>query len=202
MSEVFTVGHSNQPVEGLVRLLELHRITAIADVRSSPYSRYAPQFNREALRPVLAVNGIQYVYLGAELGARRTEPACYEGRTARYPLIARSPLFQTGLTRVRNGATTHRIALMCAEKDPLVCHRSILICRHLRTDLTIAHILEDGTLEPHAHLESRLLELVGLPPGDLFHSRAELVEQAYDLRGERMAYTEPEPGSEEDEEGP
>src|SRR5439155_1421893 len=75
MSELFTVGHSNGPVEALIRLLEMHRITAIADVRSSPYSRYAPQFNREALHPLLTASGIQYVYLGAELGARRSEPA-------------------------------------------------------------------------------------------------------------------------------
>jgi hypothetical protein len=98
------------------------------------------------------------------------------------------------LERVRQGAEKYRVALMCAEKDPLTCHRSILVCRHLRGSMSpILHIREDGRLESHAELESRLLAAAGLAEGDLFHSREERLEQAYDWQGDRIAYEEARP---------
>jgi uncharacterized protein (DUF488 family) len=175
-------------------LLRQHGITALADVRSSPYSRRHPQFNRDALAAEVERAGIRYVYLGAELGARRSEPECYEDGKARYALIARSPLFTQGLERVRQGVEAHRLALMCAEKDPLTCHRAILVCRHLRDSVSpIQHIREDGRIESHEELEVRLLGAAGLPEGDLFQSREELLEQAYDWQGDRIAYEEARP---------
>jgi uncharacterized protein (DUF488 family) len=199
MNEVLTIGHSHHSDEEFVRLLQQHGITAIADVRSHPYSRIVPQFNRETFRTFLTSQGIHYVFLGEELGARRTEPECYSAGRVRYPQVAHTLAFQRGLGRVRKGAATHRIALLCAEKDPITCHRSILVCRHLRQDLAISHIREDGTIETHAELESRLLDLLDLPPGDLFHTRDEMIEQAYDRQGERIAYVEPEPDTAESE---
>ena len=188
---LFTIGHSDHSADTLLALLRDHQITALADVRSSPYSRRHPQFNREALAAAVERNAIRYVFLGAELGARRTEPECYEDGKARYPLIARAPLFRQGLERVRRGAEKFRVALMCAEKDPLTCHRAVLVCRHLRDAFPdIQHIREDGRLESHHELESRLLAVAGLPEGDLFQSREELLERAYDWQGERIAYEE------------
>ena len=191
--EVFTVGHSNRAIESFLELLRLHRISAIADVRSMPYSRFVPQFNREELRTSLLRNSVAYVYLGLELGARRFEPECrVEGRV-KFELVARSPSFLEGLERVRKGVRTHRVALMCAEKDPIVCHRGILICRALREEMTIHHILEEGRLETHQQTEERLLAAAGLPATDLFHSKAELVDQAYELLSERIAHVEETP---------
>jgi uncharacterized protein (DUF488 family) len=191
---LFTIGHSDHEAGAFLDLLRRHNIAALADVRSSPYSRRHPQFNREALAAHVGRAGIRYVFLGAELGARRTEPECYENGKARYPLIARSASFARGLERVREGAGAYRIALMCAEKDPLTCHRAILVCRHLRDTLSpIQHIREDGRLESHEELESRLLATAGLPEGDLFQSREELLEQAYDWQGDRIAYEEERP---------
>ncbi|MGL4549645.1 MAG: DUF488 family protein [Gemmataceae bacterium] len=185
---LLTVGHSNQPFDAFLALLRDAGVTAVADVRSGPYSRYTPQFNREPLAAALRAAGFSYVYLGTELGARRDEPECYDGDTARYDLIAAAPAFRRGLARVRDGVTRHRVALMCAEKEPLDCHRFALVCRHLR-DLPIHHLLAGGRLEPHAEAEERLLARLGLPPGDLFRSRDELVEEAYDIHGRRIAYT-------------
>jgi uncharacterized protein (DUF488 family) len=176
-----------------VSLLTRHGVNAIADVRSQPYSRFNPQFNRKALAELVNRAGIQYVDLGQELGARRTERESYQDRQARYDLISRLPAFRDGLARLRRGLASHRIALLCAEKDPITCHRTILVCRHLRSDaIEIRHILEDGTIETNEQAESRLLELVGLSPTDLFSNRSELVEHAYDLQGGRIAYTETE----------
>lgn len=188
---LFTVGHSDHEMPEFVSLLARHGVTAIADVRSQPYSRFNGQFNRETLAELLKRAGIQYVFLGRELGARRSERESYRGKQARYDLIARLPAFREGLDRLRKGLRTHRISLLCAEKDPLTCHRTILVCRHLRSEpIDIRHILEDGSIETTEQAETRLLDTVGLPPTHLFKDRSELIEHAYDLQGERIAFTE------------
>ena len=193
-SILFTIGHSNHESDRFVESLLRHGVTAVADVRSDPYSQYTPQFNREVLTPVLTHHNIQYVFLGNELGARRSESECYVDGQAQYDLIAKTPAFGAGLARLRRGLSEHRIALLCAEKDPLTCHRTILVCRHLRDDpFEIAHILEDGKLETMGDAESRLLDELRLPQRDLFRSREELLDEAYDRRGAKIAYTETEP---------
>lgn len=185
---LFTIGHSNRELADFVHLLQTHHINAVADVRSSPYSGRCPQYNRESLKVDLAKASIDYVFLGEELGARRTEPDCYDGDRADYRLIAACEGFQNGLRRLQRGMETRRITLMCAEKDPLDCHRFALICRHLRDDAQIDHIIDEETLEPQDEAEFRLLELYDLPRGDLFNSQEELIEQAYDAHGKKINY--------------
>jgi hypothetical protein len=131
--------------------------------------------------------------MGRELGARRMEPQCYDGRRADYNLIAKSPLFQEGIDRLREGLGEHRIALLCAEKDPLDCHRSVLVCRHAKAFADIQHIIPDGSLESHSELEFRMLRAVGLPEHDLFIAHDDLLTQGYDRRGLEIAWAEPEP---------
>ena len=193
---LFTIGHSDHEMGKFVSLLARHGVNAVADVRSQPYSRFNSQFNRELLAEALRQAGIQYVFLGRELGARRSERESYQDKQARYDLIERLPAFREGLERLRRGIAAHRLALLCAEKDPLTCHRTILVCRHLRSEpIDIQHILEDGSLETTEQAENRLLEVVGLPPTHLFLDRSELIEQAYDLQAEQIAYTEAEAAS-------
>lgn len=190
MLELFTIGHSTQSWEQFLDRLVRHRIDAVGDVRSSPYSTRLPQFNREILERALKLIGVQYVFLGNELGARRTERECYVEGVALYDRIARTPAFGAGLERVRNGAVRFRLALMCAEKDPLECHRTILVCRQLRNDFEIRHILDDGTLEGHSDAETRLLVEERVPSEDFFISREELIARAYDRRGAKIAFHE------------
>jgi uncharacterized protein (DUF488 family) len=188
---VFTIGHSTLEMAELLSLLKQHRIEAVADVRSSPYSQHNPQFNREALCANLSAAGIQYVFLGDDLGARRSEADCYVNGQALYERIARTPAFQRGLQRLAQGAARMRVALLCAEKDPLECHRSILICRHLKKDVSrIAHIRSDGSLETQEQLEERLLQQFQLDGGDLFLSQAQMLDAAYERQGKRIAYKE------------
>jgi uncharacterized protein (DUF488 family) len=186
--QLFTIGHSTLEVDTFIALLQENGVTAIADVRSSPYSRYSSQFNTDSLGRALLAQQIQYVFLGEELGARRKEPECYVDDVAKYELIVRTDAFARGIHRLRLGLASHRIALLCAEKDPLTCHRMILVCRHLRDDVPIAHIIDSGKCETQEQAESRLLDLVGLPDRDLFRSRSELLEEAYSKQGERIAY--------------
>lgn len=190
MRELFTIGHSNHSWERFLELLRLHRIDALGDVRSSPYSARLPQFNRELIERGLHGTGIRYVFLGEELGARRSERECYVDGVARYDLIALAPAFLAGLERVKKGIQRFRLALMCAEKDPLECHRTILVCRHLRQTAQISHILADATLESHADAEARLMSEEHIPTDDFFTPRDQLLARAYDHRGTRIAFQE------------
>ncbi len=176
-------------MERFLALLMQYGIAAVCDVRSSPYSRMNPQFNRETLKASLEAARISYVYLGRELGARSENPACYVKGRVSYELLAATPLFRSGLERVRQGAGKFRIALMCAEKEPLNCHRSILVSRRLEAEgLEVRHILADGTIEPHSHVVERLREKFGLPECDFFRSPDEVDADAYRMQGERMAF--------------
>ena len=186
---VYTIGHSNHPPEQFVELLERHAITAVGDVRSRPYSRMHPQFNRENLRRLLAARGIAYVFLGRELGARSEDPSCYAEGKVQYDRLARTELFGQGLERVREGMKIYRLALVCAEKDPLECHRTILVARALfARGVAVKHILEDGAIESHEQALERLREKLKLPEYDLFRSPEEVIEDAYRRQGERIAY--------------
>lgn len=187
--ELYTIGHSNHTLERFLELLVAHSITAVGDVRSSPYSRYNPQYNRETLQEELNKNGIQYVFLGKELGPRSNDPACYVNGKVQYHLLAMSTLFKEGIQRLNKGMESFRIALMCAEKDPITCHRAILICRHLRDEgISIQHILEDGSIEDNEDSIARMMKLLKIQDTNLFKGKEEIIQDAYNLQGEKIAY--------------
>lgn len=208
--ELFTIGHSNHSLETFIQLLHQHQITALADVRSHPYSRYLPHFSQSQLKQALEQVGIKYVFLGQELGARPQNSNCYVDGKALYNRIAGTPEFKQGLERVTEGVQKYRIALMCAEQDPITCHRAILVSPALKNlGCEIQHILKTGNLESHQDLEVRLLKLHNLQPQSdsesrqlsLFDSQtetpeepplseAERLEKAYQLQGDQIAYTE------------
>jgi uncharacterized protein (DUF488 family) len=192
---VFTIGHSTHPQERFIALLRQYGITALCDVRSKPYSRMNPQFNREELKEALLAQGVEYRFLGKELGARSDDPNCYENGKVQYDRLAETELFKYGLKRVLRGMRDDfRIALMCAEKEPLECHRTILVGRHLvALGVTVEHILADGSLENHDAALSRLARMINLREPDLVHSREQLIADAYRKQGERIAYEAVEP---------
>ena len=191
---IYTIGHSKHPIDRFIALLQQHGINALADVRSTPYSRFNPQFNREKLQGALASAGVRYVFLGEELGARTKDPSCYdqEGRVS-YAKLAQTEPFRKGIERLMTGMQQHRIAIMCAEREPLECHRTILVSRELeRAGVPVTHILHDGSLEPHSQLMARLASELDLGGTDLFRTPAELVEDAYEKPGSRIAYVRTE----------
>jgi uncharacterized protein (DUF488 family) len=188
---VYTVGHSNHPFEKFVELLMKNGITAVADVRSSPYSRHNPQFNKEELTARLKQHGIAYVFVGKELGARSDDPDCYVGGKVQYGRLAQTPIFKAGIERVMAGAGKYRVALMCAEKEPLDCHRTLLVAKALdASGVSVHHILADGNVEPHKKTMARLLDLVGLPREDMFRTQDELIEEACHRREDKIAYVD------------
>ncbi len=197
---IYTIGHSTNSIERFIELLKQHGITAIVDVRSTPYSRFNPQFNRETLVTELKIARIKYVFLGKDLGARSDDRNCYRNNKVQYDLLAKTNLFKKGLERVRSGAQEYRIALMCAEKDPLDCHRTILVARELvEQGILVRHILADGRIEPHEETLNRLLRIVGLGADDLFRTRDDSIKEAYAKRGDAIAYSEAASAEGEDE---
>lgn len=195
MSEaVFTVGHSTQTVERFIGLLKQHGITAVADVRSRPYSRMNPQFNREDLKKKLREAHIKYVFLGRELGARSEDQSCYCNGQVQYDLLARTDLFKEGIERVKEGHIEFRIALMCAEKEPLDCHRTILVARELASaGIPVVHILYSGQTEKHQDAIGRLIGMLRIPNADMFREEAAVIRDAYEKRGREIAYREEDP---------
>lgn len=187
---LYTIGHSNNSVERFIELLRMSSITAVCDVRSSPYSKFVPQFNRDQLKSELKKYSIAYVFLGRELGARPTDPQCYVDGKVQYERLAQTALFQQGITRVHHGMQSHTIALMCAEGDPVNCHRTILICRYLRSDdIEIKHILQSAEIESLRESERRLMQLLKIPEQDLFSTADELIELAYDIQSKKIGFS-------------
>jgi len=174
MATVYTIGHSSHEWAQFTALLGASKITALADVRSSPSSRY-PHFSRAALKARLNAAGVEYQFMGVELGGR---PRC--GGPADYEQMATNPLFIAGLDRIEKLATRSRLVMMCSEHEPLTCHRCLLVGRRLvELGVDVAHILRDGTIEPHAATEDRLLKLTRQTENDLFASRADRLARAY-----------------------
>lgn len=186
---LFTIGHSTHTQDRLIALLQKNGVTAVYDVRSKPYSRRNPQFNREQFKRYLLTAGISYVFLGEELGARSEDPSCYEEGRVQYDRLAQAEVFRKGLDRIEAGMKEYRLVLMCAEKEPLQCHRTILVARHLEASgLVVQHIHADGTVESHDEALSRLLRQFHLPERDMFRSHKDMLEDAYRIQEKRIAY--------------
>jgi uncharacterized protein (DUF488 family) len=190
---LFTIGHSTHPTETFLGLLGKHDISAVADVRSTPASRFNPQFNQAALKSALGTVKISYVFLGKELGARSDDPSCYVDGKVQYARLARSQAYQLGIDRLVAGRAHHRIAILCSEQEPLDCHRTVLVSESLIAEgVPVVHILSNGGLEPHEATRQRLRELHRLADDDLFHSAEELVALALSRQEDRIAYVDSE----------
>jgi uncharacterized protein (DUF488 family) len=190
--EVLTIGHSTHSWERFIALLRKANVTAIADVRSSPYSRYSKRFNRDVLREELRLDGVSYVFLGGELGGRPKEQMLYCEGVADYEKMAQASEFKKGLDRVVDGAKKYRIALMCSERDPLDCHRCLLVGRALvGRGVRVGHIFDDGRIVNHAQIEDKLLKLSSHNSEDMFAPREERLTAAYRERARKIAFAEP-----------
>lgn len=148
----FSIGHSNHDIQRFVDLLKDHEIAMVVDVRSSPYSQYSPQYNQPILRNALRAIQIEYHFLGTELGGRPQEDWFYDNDGhVLYDRLAQSDLFLHGLHEVEQFGKANRIAMMCSEENPAVCHRFLLISRVLEAaGATVSHIRGSGLLQSSA----------------------------------------------------
>jgi uncharacterized protein (DUF488 family) len=186
--DLFTIGHSNIAAERFVGMLRAAGVDAIADVRSTPFSRRFPWFSGKNLAPRLEQEGILYAAFGDSLGGRPDDPALYCDGIADYEAMAQREDFRAGLDRLLHLAAQRRVCLMCAEREPLDCHRCLLVARALAArGRSIGHILHDGTIEPHTRTQERLLAQNGA--ADLFApGQSDRLAAAYRSRARAVAY--------------
>lgn len=197
---LYTVGHSKHSLQHFLKILRLNNISCIVDVRSMPFSKICPQFNQDNFKKFLNENGIYYIFMGKEFGARREDKNLYtnEGYLD-FEKTANSKDFIEGVERISKGLKKDfRIAFMCTEKDPINCHRNILVAHEFqKNNYEIQNILADGTIESQQHLEQRLLNIY-FPNRfqiDLFENskenlnEKELINKAYKLRNKDIGYT-------------
>lgn len=158
--KLLTIGHGNSSVEALIRLLEDNGVMTLVDVRTSPYSRYNPQFNKENLESALSQHSIQYAHAGRYLGGRPSDPTCYKSRAlpeegadylheVDYAEVMKRTWFVRGIDRLLELADEQTTAIMCSEEDPAQCHRHHLIAKYLvaeHPEVTVRHIRGDGTV--------------------------------------------------------
>jgi uncharacterized protein (DUF488 family) len=187
--DLYSIGHSNIAAARFVAMLRDAGVNAVADVRSTPFSRRFPWFSGKNLAATLSLQGINYLAYGETLGGRPRDAALYRDGIADYEAMAERPEFQAGLDRLGADAARLRVCLMCAEREPLDCHRCLLVARSLvARGLAIGHILHDGTIEPHRATEQRLLALTGAGD-DLFATgQDERLAAAYRRRAQAKAY--------------
>ena len=190
---VFTIGHSNHSWEEFIKLLLRHCIDEVVDVRSSPYSRYAAHFNHDDLQQALEGIGVGYEFLGGKLGGRPADSSCYDAQgQVRYERVAETDVFDDGIRQVMRRADDCRVVLLCTEKEPLECHRTLLIARELsERDVAVEHILSDSRLESYADSIDRLLDAFKLPHnGDMFRSKDDVISDALMRQAQKVAYTD------------
>lgn len=193
---LFSIGHSNHPLEAFLRLLKMHNIEILVDARSHPYSRHAPHFAMQSLNDAVARVGTKYLFMGKELGGRPEEDEFYddEGHVL-YSRLSQSPNFLEGVQRLEKEMEGHRVAILCSEEDPSCCHRKLLVGRVLaERGIVLKHIRGDGRIQ----LDSEVGDKRTLQPHDkgqtvLFHEPGEPVWrsiQSVSQKGKRMSSSE------------
>jgi uncharacterized protein (DUF488 family) len=191
--DLFSIGHSNIPEERFLAMLADAGVNLIADVRTVPYSRFFPWFSQKKLAASLSAAGIGYAAMGEALGGRPAGDGLYRDGIADYEAMAARRDYRAGLDRLLEAAARSRVCVMCAEREPLDCHRCVLVARSLtERRLAIGHILHNGSIEPHAATEFRLLALEGQSDEqacDLFASgQHERLAAAYRRRARVVAF--------------
>jgi uncharacterized protein (DUF488 family) len=191
---LYTIGHSNLEAPAFLSTLEMYRLRTLADVRSRPQSHRYPQFSQSPLEESLREAGIEYLFLGEELGGRPDDPKAYrEDGQVDYRARRASRAFQQGIERILLELQRRSLVIMCAEEDPLECHRFLMICPALagRT-VEILHIRRGGVVDSQKDAEDRLLKLhhfADVASDALFGSdRPAALEAAYVAQAEKCAF--------------
>lgn len=192
--QLFTIGHSAMESAVFLKLLEQFEVKLVVDVRSRPRSQRFPQFDQIELEGSLRVAGIRYLFLGEELGGRPEDPKGYRSDgLVNYRARRESRTFAVGIERVLGELERDDLALLCAEEDPLNCHRFLMICPELvAMGIEPVHIRKGGVSETQREAEDRLLQaqkMAGVAGASLFPGdREAALESAYVAQSEKYAF--------------
>ena len=159
MLPIFTIGYGSRSIEQFIDVLKVHQIAYLIDVRSAPYSRYKPEFSKEALDAELGRHGIRYVYMGDTLGGHPDNKECYDSNgKVDYDRVKKTENYQVGINRLQKAVAQKQcVALMCSEGKPENCHRSKLIGETLeKRNVPITHIDENNEPQSQMHIIDRL----------------------------------------------
>ena len=188
MNPIYTIGYEKSKVEDLISTLTNNSIDVVVDVRSIPYSKYYPSYNKEYFGKKLHDNNIKYLFMGDKLGAKNFSLDTVEGSNKiDYSKIRMKKTFQEGINRLHNGIKKFNICLFCSEKDPIFCHRNILICKELK-GYEVLHLYVYEETETSTDAENRLLTLHGLEQDDMFLNHNDRLEKAYELQSYKIAF--------------
>jgi uncharacterized protein (DUF488 family) len=188
---IYTIGHSNHEIDTFVNLLTASKIDMVVDVRSAPYSKMYPHFNRDPLQIALKDKNIGYLFLGDLIGGRSRNRADYEDGQVVYARLAAKDEYKATIKRVLDGSARFQIALMCSEKEPLDCHRTLLVSQSLNLfDVQIAHIHSDGQIEAHSDALDRLLRSYNLDAPDLFGAEIDRLQEALLKQEKKIAFSD------------
>ena len=197
--EIFTIGHSNYPIDKLIDMLKFYNIDCVVDIRGTPYSKYNVQYNKDNIKDTLIKLGYVYIYMAKEFAAKRENKISYnkEGYSD-FEKVVKEEDFINGIKRLKIGCQKgYRIVLLGAMQDPIRCHRSILLGRELeRHGFKINHILDDYTIRDQRYIEERILDkyfenrhqitidsLIGTSL-----SREEMIDEAYRMANKDIGY--------------
>jgi len=191
---LFTIGHSTHKIDFFIGLLKTHNVTCVVDVRTLAASRFNPQYNKSALSASLRDNDVTYIHMPEEFGARPTNPSLLTNGRVDFDKVRNSEGFKKGVERLRHGVNKgFTIALMCAEADPLECHRFSMISVAVKNEFEILHILKDTSITTNVDLEQELLKKYKkkMLTSDLFqslHTQQERLAAAYKLQNEEIGF--------------
>ncbi|MDD3436717.1 MAG: DUF488 domain-containing protein [Candidatus Gastranaerophilales bacterium] len=196
MASVFTIGYAAFNIDDFIDVLKSHKISHLIDVRSNPMSEYFQDYNSFNLEPKLKQHNIIYENLALEFGARQENNEFFsKSGFIDFEKFTQSEQFKNGLAKIEDGLKQDiNFVLMCAEKDPINCHRSIMIAHAMQKNgIQVLHIMYDGQLQPQNEIDKKLLELY-FPDRNQLNlftqslDEQELIEQAYKKQNEKIGY--------------
>jgi uncharacterized protein (DUF488 family) len=149
MTTIYTIGHSNHLMPDFIKILQNNSIDTLVDIRSSPYSKHVPHFNKKPLEQSMESAHIQYRFLGDKIGGKPRSKEYYIDGEVNYHLLAKTLKFKEGIRELVILSKDHKVVLMCSEEDPYHCHRHHLIAQNLlKKGIKVVHIRKNGSLKP------------------------------------------------------
>ncbi len=157
---IYTIGHSNITPEAFIEILKTFKIQLVMDVRSSPYSKFVPHFNRENLKITLNDNDIKYIFIGHQIGGKPKDKKYYQDGKVNYDLIAETDHFKEGINKIIELNKDNDLVLMCSEEDPYNCHRHHLITQTLiKNGLEVVHIRKNCKMDKITETDKRDVQM-------------------------------------------
>ena len=197
--EIYTLGHSNYPFDKFIEILKKYDINCVVDIRSTPYSKYNTQYNKEFLHETLKNLGYTYIYMADEFGAKRKTKVSYNDKGyADFDKVILEDEFKRGIERLKVGcAKNYKIVLLGAMQEPIRCHRAILLGKELiKAGFDVKHIMHEGDLKVQSELEEQLLEKYFEDRNQLTIdsllgnaiSREDMIKEGYKLANKEIGY--------------